>query len=404
MWIIPESMYCRSALVEGDLTKPSDSWFQTLASSVTLNETLSPARSWSKRWHKDKWLQRLSGLTSLVSTECPTVDAWTSSQRVFLANRSVSPESVLARAIHDTCGRKWLASSARSNQHLYFSRTCQGSSIMDSERSVQDLKDWVSTLRLVCLRRKKRVVATRGNECSSWPTASATDYKGSSRPGQRRNQLDEAVEQKWPTPDAGNDHRGDTIEEYGGSGNPFRSLPLDQAPIGDRSSSKTRRLNPRFVAYLMGWPLPADSGCGFLETESSQFRARMRSQLSGLFWRRTMIERPDNGPLFDLAESERRKREGMARASNADARKDMLDTARQIARTLAMTRLSRECHADEVQSVMVEDYGDDAIQTLGNAAGSIFKGGSWENTGKRVKSERVRNHRNYLFVWRYTGD
>jgi hypothetical protein len=35
---------------------------------------------------------------------------------------------------------------------------------------------------------------------SCWPTATANDWKGSSRPGQRRGQLSEAAEQLWPTP------------------------------------------------------------------------------------------------------------------------------------------------------------------------------------------------------------
>lgn len=38
------------------------------------------------------------------------------------------------------------------------------------------------------------------NQVDAWPTASANDHKGSHRIGQRRGQLDEAAEQKWPSP------------------------------------------------------------------------------------------------------------------------------------------------------------------------------------------------------------
>ena len=62
-----------------------------------------------------------------------------------------------------------------------------------------------------------------------WPTAGANDYKGSSQPGQRRGQLDEAAEQ---------------IHSH-----------LGQKEIGQRSEkTSTPRLNPRFVEWLMGFP------------------------------------------------------------------------------------------------------------------------------------------------------
>ena len=70
---------------------------------------------------------------------------------------------------------------------------------------------------------------------SAWPTPGANDHKGTSQPGQRRGQLDEAAEQLFP-----------------------RSL-RDLAPStrGDESSTSTptsrRQLNPRFAEWLMGW-------------------------------------------------------------------------------------------------------------------------------------------------------
>ena len=49
--------------------------------------------------------------------------------------------------------------------------------------------------------------------------------------------------------------------------------------MAERSSKSTRRLNPRFVTWLMGWPL-TDSG--FSAMEWSHYRPRMRSYLYGL--------------------------------------------------------------------------------------------------------------------------
>ena len=46
----------------------------------------------------------------------------------------------------------------------------------------------------------------------AWPTASATDYKGSSQPGLRRGQLSEAA--NWPTPDATVSNDGEDLESW----------------------------------------------------------------------------------------------------------------------------------------------------------------------------------------------
>jgi hypothetical protein len=60
-----------------------------------------------------------------------------------------------------------------------------------------------------------------------------------------------------------------------------------------------------------------------------------------------------------------------------------------------------ECTADDVQRVLIEQ--GISPHALGNAAGSLFRGGDWEWTGRRVKSARVHAHANELKVWRYVG-
>jgi hypothetical protein len=55
---------------------------------------------------------------------------------------------------------------------------------------------------------------------------------------------------------------------------------------GDASSSSTlvsrRRLNPRFVSWLMGWPLIGGTGSDSSATASSHYRQRMQSALCSL--------------------------------------------------------------------------------------------------------------------------
>lgn len=67
---------------------------------------------------------------------------------------------------------------------------------------------------------------------AQWPTAAATDFKGSSKEGQRRGQL------------------GEAILKHG-------RLVQATSKGGDESSPRTPaslRLNPAFVEWLMGWP------------------------------------------------------------------------------------------------------------------------------------------------------
>ena len=100
--------------------------------------------------------------------------------------------------------------------------------------------------------------------------------------------------------------------------------------------------------------------------------------------------------LFDWLESDRRKEEGMEIA--AHNRGELLEIARQIAVDIALSHPCRECHADAVGREM-RDRGYPT--ELGPAAGSIFKGGDWEFTGRRKKSARVTNHSRELKIWRY---
>jgi hypothetical protein len=157
---------------------------------------------------------------------------------------------------------------------------------------------------------------------SSWPTAGASDHKGSSKPGQRARQLSEVVEQTWPTPTttshrpshesedqkarlqreaevwatpqahdakaprADQDPRvkspanlNDNVKEFS------LSSPQDpHTPLGPPSSSATPnslpRLNPLFANWLMALPVGWSSvSTSFGPVEIASYRARLRSLL-----------------------------------------------------------------------------------------------------------------------------
>jgi hypothetical protein len=112
--------------------------------------------------------------------------------------------------------------------------------------------------------------------------------------------------------------------------------------------------------------------------------------------RRVELRGAHSAPLFDAAESERRKQEGMALAANNPERSDLLELARDRARCIVRER--GEVTMDDVVQRLVQDGYD--VSGLGNAAGSVFRGKEWEFAGKFVKSARVANHSRLLRVWR----
>ena len=95
----------------------------------------------------------------------------------------------------------------------------------------------------------------------------------------------------WPTP-KGRDHKGQSQRGEHGLGdalanmaeNTCQSSRLDPqtGTHGSESSKQTRRLNPRFVTFLMGWPLIVGIGSERWETAWSVWRQRMRTELSRL--------------------------------------------------------------------------------------------------------------------------
>ena len=101
--------------------------------------------------------------------------------------------------------------------------------------------------------------------------------------------------------------------------------------------------------------------------------------------------------LFDEKLSDKLKEKGMAKA--ADNTREMLVKARLIAKQIA--KKTGTANADQVGRVLKRIY---MIDSLGPAAGSIFKGKEWEFTGNWVKSKRITNHSRMIREWRLTNE
>ncbi len=169
---------------------------------------------------------------------------------------------------------------------------------------------------------------TIAEQAEHWPTPGSNDFKGSSKPGQRRGQLDEAAEQLfpsspqvpptpphgalfstagptsprlWKTPHgfANTDKTGKTAGAAGEMAKQPVNWPTPRAEDSEqtgphRGSPDTltsavrttgkRKLNTRFVFWLQGmppnWASPEQISCAALETWFQACRARLPSLLS----------------------------------------------------------------------------------------------------------------------------
>lgn len=111
---------------------------------------------------------------------------------------------------------------------------------------------------------------------SAWPTAGSNDWKGTAQLGQRRGQLDEAAEQKFPCgpPNLQTEPDGEEFSSTDPNLHPQWGTPTTQDangrpytyPSGNHSvpfptlvgqsagwPRPRKRLNPLFVEWLMGW-------------------------------------------------------------------------------------------------------------------------------------------------------
>lgn len=105
-------------------------------------------------------------------------------------------------------------------------------------------------------------------------------------------------------------------------------------------------------------------------------------------------KKPAQGDLFDADESQRRKREGMEAGAAARARP--LELGRAIA--YEYCKQHGEVHAEDVGRLLYDRHG---IRTLGQATGSLFRGGLYVPTGEMHIATRKTSKGRLMQVWRF---
>lgn len=282
-----------------DALAPSASW---------RTKSLPPAR-WSQAWKRNSWMTRLSGLTCEPSTAQRGADEWTASLAATRASRSQSQGSGEEPTTPGTSGPPSQTSSGQLSLDGAFSRTSAVICDWDSEKSPKSFETWATALRRHCGARRKSALLTAANASSSWPTPTrrdeaSTGAQGYSSPGHHSGTtLTDAIRQwptpaavsygtnqggaagrvgpvrpsldtlakTWPTPNAHDGRRPGSDEEqwatptsrdWKDATEPSEAVPTNsllgrQAPRAMHGppfppNSGPRRLNPLFVAWLMG--------------------------------------------------------------------------------------------------------------------------------------------------------
>lgn len=263
-----------------DSNSESNSLDLTSEPSVSWRGKPMQRRSLLRVWAKGGWIRHLSGMTLPPSTANRGVEKWISSLADTRANLSALRGSDKDATILATSGRISPESSEKSSPYRCSWKTSEDISSSASERSLPTFEQWATTLRRVCLLRRKLARRTRGSDCSSWPTTKGTDWKDGRRGNDLRHgkQLPEEAKQ-WQTPAKDQFEKRPTNSllgrqaprsEIGGQessdADPNSRLPLWQTPrtgahgvpgadATHGGQPKGKRLNPLFVEWLMGWPL-----------------------------------------------------------------------------------------------------------------------------------------------------
>jgi hypothetical protein len=284
---------------------------ELLAESVLWRSKPTPSQIWLKRLKRVGWLSTLCGRMLKPSLIGRLTDVMMSSQRAFLASRSVVLERALQRLIQDTCGRSLQAAFDCADLPLFSLKTCRASlpQNVSTERryccmSSEIWKREVTQRRGDCIRRRKSAlrINASGSSFSAWRTPNSSDGEGGfmdNLNAQGKNGHYKLRDQgNWATPNTCDAtrgtsetyiqkkrrgaHTGESLIDMVNWPTPRSSEWKGTGPKGSRSqltmkkkhylcavvedgrhdpdasnlTGKSRgQLNPDWVEQLMGWPV-----------------------------------------------------------------------------------------------------------------------------------------------------
>lgn len=300
-----------------------------LARSATWRTKSAQPRHWSRAWKRNSWMRRLSGLTSSPSTVARGAASWMESLAATRVSRSASQDAGAEPTILATSGPTSPTSFGQLNLDGAFLRTSAVICDWDSEKSPKSFEAWATALRRHCGERRKSALLTAESASSSsqWTTPTKGDGDGGqTQPsaarrmggGDRSLRVDAAqwptptrsMTEQWATPTSHERTHSPRLVDHGeqlanqadrwatptsrdwkDATEPSEAVPTNsllgrQAPRAMHgpafpNATGPRRLNPLFVAWMMGAYWRALIGYESSATGSFQSRQQQRLENSG---------------------------------------------------------------------------------------------------------------------------
>ena len=186
MWIIPKNLpIYHSAQDMKALGVDCEEFSRMSERSLMWRSKPSQSRTWSQRWKRVTYIQRLSTRILKPSHSKNFLEKYFSYRRVFLASRSQLQAEELPQKIRDTFTPTSQEESHNADQLMLFSKMSRGLSQakqpMESRylnMSSETWKEEVIRLRGEYSQRKKLALHTSGRESLSWPTSRTSDAEG----------------------------------------------------------------------------------------------------------------------------------------------------------------------------------------------------------------------------------
>lgn len=288
---------------------------ERLAQSATWRTKSAQPQSLLQAWKRNSWMTRLFGLTCEPSMVDLGAARWAGSLAVTRVSHSASQGADEGQATPVTSGPTSPALSGQLSLAGAFSKTSAVICDWDSEKSPKSFEAWATALRQHCGARRKSALLTVESGSSSWPTPRVSSGNGSKRSENNPKHRLETAADMWPTPNAHDGRRPGsdatstqgrnlkreaeeqwstpTSRDWKGATEPSEAVPTNsllghQAPRAMHGvpfplNSGPRRLNPLFVAWLMGPYWLALIGYESSGMASSQSRQQQPLESCGKF-------------------------------------------------------------------------------------------------------------------------
>ena len=223
MWILPKQLHTLAcARATEVLTLDSTAASLACAQSLMRRSKHSQSSAYLREWKAGNLMRVRSGLICEPSLGQSFATKWISSVAATRASHSQQLESGKEQTTLDTSGHLFQPELLQCDQVSVSLKTSRDISRWGCPTLSKTWQDWVTEQRGAYSARLKLAHRTRESGCSSWPTASARDWKDSpgmaleatNPDGSHRNRADQLARAvaNWPTPQT--QDTGRTPEAY----------------------------------------------------------------------------------------------------------------------------------------------------------------------------------------------